>query len=68
MVSMVKFIQCNWCPDIDISYEWAKGYSDHRNEEPKKKELLNIEADTMCNIICAESTGHINARGNCTLW
>jgi hypothetical protein len=63
----MKFLQGDWCKDYNITYEWVNGHADRVNEDPNKKERLNIEADALCDIIRNEATGPHAARGNCAL-
>jgi hypothetical protein len=67
MISMMKFLQGIWCKDYKITYEWFKGHADHGNEEPNKEERLNIEADSLCDVIHNEATGPLADLGNCAL-
>jgi hypothetical protein len=67
LISTMKFLQGNWCKDYSITYEWVKGHADRGNEEPNKEEILNIEADALCDVIRNEATGPLTARGNCVL-
>jgi hypothetical protein len=67
MISTMKFLQGNWCKDYDITYEWVKGHADQGNEDPNKEERLNIEAESLCNVIRNEAMGPPAARSNCAL-
>jgi hypothetical protein len=67
LISTMKFLQGNWCQDYEITYEGVKGHADRGNEEPNKKERLNIEADSLCDVIRNEAMGPLTAQGNCAL-
>jgi hypothetical protein len=67
LISTMKFLQGNLCKDYEITYEWVKGHADRGNEEPNKEGRLNIEADTLCDVIRNEATGPLTARGKYAL-
>jgi hypothetical protein len=45
----------------------SMGHAERGNEDPDKEEILDIEADALCDVIRNEATGPINVRGNCAL-
>jgi hypothetical protein len=68
LISTIKYTQYQWFHDLDVEYSWVKGHPDRGNEEPNHGEMLNIEADELCDAIRMEATGLVTARDNCALW
>jgi hypothetical protein len=68
LIATIKYIEKEWCPDIEIRYSWAKGHVDSLNSPLTRNELMNVEADTVTYQIWLESCRSHGARPQYTHW
>jgi hypothetical protein len=65
LIFTIHYLQEHWCQDMEVLYEWVKGYSDDLNRDPTKLERINIVADELCDVIRETASGPFGARPNC---
>jgi hypothetical protein len=68
LVSTIKYLQDNWCREMDITYEWFKGHADDLNRELTRAERLNVIADEQCDVVRLHASGTRSARSSAGLW
>jgi hypothetical protein len=68
LVSTIKYLQENWCRDMDITYEWVKGHADDLNRELTRAERLNVIADEQGDVVRLHASGTRSARSSAGLW
>jgi hypothetical protein len=68
LFSTIKYLQENWCRDLDVTYEWVKGHMDDLNLELSRAERLNVIADEQCDVVRQQASGPRSARSSSGLW
>jgi hypothetical protein len=57
LIVAMKYLQHKWCNNTEVTYAWVKVHADRGDQDPNHEELLNIEADALCDLIREEATG-----------
>jgi hypothetical protein len=57
LIATIKYLEKEWCHDIDIYFEWVKEHADILKHPLSRNERLNIEANELADIIQMEATG-----------
>jgi hypothetical protein len=68
LIATMKYLQHNWYNNTEVTYAWVKGHAGRGDQDPNCKERLNIEADTLCNLIREEARGPRGSRPLCPHW
>jgi hypothetical protein len=68
LIATMKYLQHNWCNNTEVAYAWVKGHVDRRDQDSNCDERLNIEADTLCDLIREEARGPRGARPSFPHW
>jgi hypothetical protein len=66
LMSTMKYLQYQWCQDLNMEYSWVKGHTNRGNED-NRDERLNIKADELYDTIRMKATDPIAAHDNCAL-
>jgi hypothetical protein len=68
LIETIKYLEKEWCHNIDISYEWVKGITDRLNHPFSQNESLNIETNALADIIQMEVNGSTVETHECAHW
>jgi hypothetical protein len=68
LIGTIKYLQLNWCNNIDGKYAWAKEHTYREDKDPNREERLNIEADAVYDLIRQDTRGIRGPRPTCTDW
>jgi hypothetical protein len=55
LIATMKYLQHNLCNNTEVTYAWVKGHAYRGDQDPNHEEILNIEADGLCDLIREEA-------------
>jgi hypothetical protein len=68
LIATMKYLQHNWCNNNEVTCAWVKGHAYTWDQYPNREERLNLEADTLCDLIREGARGTRGARPSCPQW
>jgi hypothetical protein len=68
LIATMKYLYHNWCNNTEVAYAWVKGHACRVDQDQNRDERLDIEADTLCDLIREEARGPRGERPSCPHW